>query len=176
MLNGFLFTHLIRQACSIRLKKRKILDKYVIKQTPLDRKKVWNQYLTIRSKLKWKFQTIKATFGYFTSKCTFHWVVKILILSDLRLNVKLFVYLGVFSIDLPVTLVKFMHFIAQGRVLNCITMMYVSWKKVRKVFNSWHVLWQFIGSLGNPVFLSSVLIHSFYLKGLDAHFQFQFWN
>lgn len=110
-------------------KKRKILDKYVIKQTPLDRKKVWNQYLTIRSKLKWKSQTIKATFGYFTSKCTFHWVVKILILSDLRLDVELFVYLGVFSINLPVTLVKFMHFIAQGSVLNCITMMYVSWKK-----------------------------------------------
>lgn len=105
-------------------KKRKILDKYVIKQTPLDRKKVWNQYLTIRSKLKWKSQTIKATFGFFfTNKCTFHWVVKILILSDLRLDVKLFVYLGVFSIDLPVTLVKFMHFIAQGSVLYCITMM-----------------------------------------------------
>lgn len=117
---------------------------------------------------------------FFTNKCTFHWVVKILILSDLRLDVKLFVYLGVFSIDLPVTLVKFMHFIAQGRVLNCITMMYVSWKKVRKFFNSsdtsYYVLWQCIGSLGNPVFLSSVLIHSFYLKGLDGHFQFQFLN
>lgn len=53
-------------------------------------------------------------------------------------------------------------------------------KKVRKVFNSsgtsYYVLRQFIGSLGNPVFLSSVLILSFYLKGLDAYFQFQFLN
>lgn len=128
MLNGFLFIHLIRQAFPIRVKKKgRFLTNMLLNKHPWVEKKdkINIRLLSInRSKLKWNSQTIKATFGFFfTNKCTFHWVVKILILSDLRLDVKLFVYLGVFSIDLPVTLVKFMHFIAQGSVLYCITMM-----------------------------------------------------